>query len=64
MGLSDYIASVATDMKATNLQMNVGNALMSKAMDVTETAAAGIIDMMDDIPTFPGDVGSLFNARA
>lgn len=64
MGLSEYISSVATGMKNTSLQMNVNNALMSKAMDVTETAAAGIIDMMDDIPTFPGDVGNIFSAKA
>lgn len=64
MNLVDSIAGMAMDMSAAKVQQSAQLAMMKKTMDTTETQAQNIVDMMDSVPHFAGENGSLLDVRA
>lgn len=64
MNLVDSIANMAMDMSAVKFQQSAQLAMMKKTMDTTETQAQNIVDMMDSVPHFAGENGSLLDVRA
>lgn len=60
------IASLATTMSNVNLQSQVSTAVLSKAMDVSETLSAGMVNLIDsaamELSVNP-NVGSNFDVR-
>lgn len=64
MDIQESIAGLAMNMKSVDLSAKVNTKLMEKAMDITKQSSMGIINMMDDVPTFSGETGHLFDARA
>ncbi len=64
MDLVTSIADMSIAMNQAKFQQNVHLTMMKKTMDTTAKQAQGIIEMMDAVPAFPGDNGSLLNVRA
>lgn len=59
----ESIAAMSMDMSAAKLQLNVGVSMAKKVMDVQETQAAGLLQMLDaagsSIPA--GEVGQILD---
>ena len=64
MGLSESIASMAMDMSAARFQQNVQMAVLKKSMDSNVDLVNGLLKMMDSVPKFAGENGSILNVRA
>ena len=64
MDLTASIAQMSTSMSAAKLQMNINTSMTKKAMDTTAQMANGIIKMMDSVPKFAGEKGSILDVRA
>ena len=64
MELSNSIASMAMDMSAAKFQQNVQMSVLKKSMDSNTDLMMGLIKMMDSIPKFNGEKGSILDVRA
>ncbi len=64
MDLVTSIADMSIAMNQAKFQRDVQLTMMRKSMDTTTQQAQGIIEMMDAVPAFPGDNGSMLNVRA
>ena len=62
--MATSIASMATAMKASQVQQNVQTSVLKKTMDTQEQLGAGIVKMMNEMPKFSGENGFLFDAIA
>lgn len=64
MEMANSIAQMAMDMSAAKAQQGLQMAMLKKTMDTSTELASNLIDMMDSVPVFPGENGSLLNVRA
>lgn len=64
MELSNSIASMAMNMNAAKLQQNVQMSVLKKSMDSSSDLMMGLIKMMDSMPKFNGEKGSILDVRA
>ena len=64
MELSNSIASMAMDMSAAKFQQNVQMSVLKKSMDSNTDLMMGLIKMIDSIPKFNGEKGSILDVRA
>lgn len=64
MDLVTSIAQLSMDMSAAKTQQSLETAVLKKAMDTNTELVGSLIDMMDSIPKFSGDNGSLLDVRA
>lgn len=64
MNLVDSIAQMSMDMSAVKLQQNLQTTMLKKAMDTETQLAGNLIEMMDSVPHFSGENGSLLDVRA
>ena len=64
MDMSTSIAQMATSMTSAKFQQDVSTAMTKKAMDTTADMANGLLKMMDSVPKFPGEKGSILDVRA
>ena len=64
MEMANSIASMATSMKASQLQQNVQTSVLKKTMDTQQQLGAGIVNMLNEMPKFSGENGFLFDAIA
>lgn len=62
MEMMQSIADMATNMSAAQTSMQLGTAVLKKAMDTEAQAAAKLFDSVAQ--AFPGDNGYLFDAMA
>ncbi|MCH5347843.1 MAG: YjfB family protein [Oscillospiraceae bacterium] len=64
MNLVDSIAQMSMDMSAIRFQHDLGLTMMKKAMETSADLANNLIDMLDSVPKFAGDNGTLLDVRA
>ena len=64
MELSNSIASLAMNMSAAKFQQNLQTTMLKKSMDSNTDLMMGLIRMMDSVPKFSGEKGSLLDVRA
>lgn len=64
MDLVNSIAQMSMDLSAVKVQQNLETTMLKKAMDTNTELASNLIDMMDSIPKFGGEKGSLLDVRA
>ena len=64
MELSNSIASLAMDMSAAKFQQNLQMSVLKKSMDSSTDLMMGLIKMIDSVPKFSGENGSILNVRA
>lgn len=64
MELSNSIASLAMDMSAAKFQQNLQTAVLKKSIDSSTDMMMGLIKMIDSVPKFSGENGSILNVRA
>ncbi|MCM1480722.1 MAG: YjfB family protein [Muribaculaceae bacterium] len=61
MEIANSIAEMSMTMSAVKTQQSVELAVTKKAMDTTTEMVS---DLLDSMPVFPGENGSLLNVRA
>ena len=64
MNLVDSIAQMSMDLSAFKLQQNLQTAMLKEAIDTDTQLANDLIEMMDSVPHFSGENGSLLDVRA
>lgn len=64
MDLVNSIAQMSMDLSAVKVQQSLETTMLKKAMDTNTELADNLIDMMDSIPKFGGEKGSLLDVRA
>lgn len=64
MNLVDSIAQMSMDLSAFKLQQNLQATMLKEAMDTDTKLASDLIEMMDSVPHFSGENGSLLDVRA
>lgn len=64
MNLVDSIAQMSMDLSAFKLQQNLQTTMLKEAMDTDTKLASDLIEMMDSVPHFSGENGSLLDVRA
>lgn len=64
MNLVDSIAQMSMDLSAFKLQQNLQTSMLKEAMDTDTKLASDLIEMMDSVPHFSGENGSLLDVRA
>ncbi len=64
MDMMTSIAQLSTGMSNIKLQQGISTAMAKKAMDTSTDMMQGVIEMMDSVPKFPGENGSILDVRA
>lgn len=64
MELSNSIASLAMNMSAAKFQQDVQTSVLKKSMETNVDLMNSLLKMMDSVPKFNGEKGSILDVRA
>ena len=64
MELSNSIAQLSMNMSAAKFQQNLHTTMLKKAIDSNVDLMTGLLQMMDSVPKFSGDNGTILDVRA
>ena len=64
MNLVDSIAQMAMNMSAARFSQDLQMTMMKKSIESSADLASNLIDMMDSVPKFAGDNGTILDVRA
>lgn len=64
MDLVNSIAQMSMSMSAAKFQQNLQTTMLKKAIESNTDLVTNLIQMMDSVPRFAGENGSILNVRA
>ena len=64
MQIQDYIVSLATNMKQLDFDLELNTKVLKKTMDLTNTIAEGVVDMINSVPPPFGAIGGSMDVYA